>query len=792
MEFATGTYTGNGADDRWINGVGFEPDLVVVKGDSTVYAVFSTSAMDAGDTAYFNGPAANFQDAIQAFGADGFQVGTNANVNANGVEYYYAAFRDNGAGDFEVGSYTGDGNDDRSINIGMQPTILWIKRDGATRGVWRVEDNSGDDTLQFNNGANVTNCIQAFEANGFQIGTDSAVNTNGDTYQYCAWLDASGYIETGTYTGDGNDDRDINVGFEPDMVMVKGDTTQYAITRIDSMPAGDSGEVDNNALIADAIQDFEAGGNFEIGTHASVNTNGTDYYWAAWRKGESGTTTTTTSTTTTSTTTTTQTSTTTTTVTTTTTTTTTTTQTTTTTTTSSTTTTVTTSTTTTTQTTTTTTTQTSTTTTTTTVTTTTTTTTTSTTSTTTQSTTSTTTQTTTTLATAYPLTQTHEQSLSLTINVYKPDFSTGVYVPRGTYVGSIQGEINSYSHVIKASGGYWSSRFTIMDEQEKMESWLVGGLGRHVEVFDNALDKIWEGFVNQVDLTLGGLTVTRGPLLDTANSVTVVYSGTSTVTNPPVQGNRVFTAPANDADSQDKYGIITKILSAGGMMAENAEQVRDVYLAENKEPLTLQKIGGGGGLNVSLSCLGYAHWLNYPIAIVDEGTVSIHDQVANVLDLDPNGLFSSTNANISENTVQINAYDNKQRTAWTVIKALAALGDEGDNRYLFGVYSDRLARYEMAVMDRVEYRMYPGDPAWRVESTTGGHVWPWNVMPGRWMFLPSFLVGRAMPSDKRLDPRYVFIESVTYSAAMGLSVQGGRLDTISQKLAKLGLSGVGA
>jgi hypothetical protein len=41
---ASGTYAGNGADDRAITGVGFQPDLVIIKGDGGIgqEAVFKT------------------------------------------------------------------------------------------------------------------------------------------------------------------------------------------------------------------------------------------------------------------------------------------------------------------------------------------------------------------------------------------------------------------------------------------------------------------------------------------------------------------------------------------------------------------------------------------------------------------------------------------------------------------------------------------------------------------------------------------------------------------------------
>ena len=129
MQLVTGTYTGNGVDDRWINDPGFEPDLVIIKADAANAAVWRTSDMGVGESFWFSVYGGAYGNRIQDFGANGFQVGTNADVNANGVDYYWAAFRDTGAADFAVGTYTGDGADDRNITgVGFQPTILYILR----------------------------------------------------------------------------------------------------------------------------------------------------------------------------------------------------------------------------------------------------------------------------------------------------------------------------------------------------------------------------------------------------------------------------------------------------------------------------------------------------------------------------------------------------------------------------------------------------------------------------------------------------------------------------------------
>ena len=45
--------------------------------------------------------------------------------------YYYIAFRDNGAGDFKVGNYLGNGSDNRGITgFGFQPDFIHIMDGG--------------------------------------------------------------------------------------------------------------------------------------------------------------------------------------------------------------------------------------------------------------------------------------------------------------------------------------------------------------------------------------------------------------------------------------------------------------------------------------------------------------------------------------------------------------------------------------------------------------------------------------------------------------------------------------
>ena len=92
-------------------------------------------------------------------------------------------------------------------------------------------------------------------------------------------------MATGSYTGDAVDNRAISAGFQPNVVIVKADAAQVAITRTSSM-SGDASKLmtGTTALSTDRIQSLTATG-FTIGTNNQVNQNGTAYRWAAFKSG---------------------------------------------------------------------------------------------------------------------------------------------------------------------------------------------------------------------------------------------------------------------------------------------------------------------------------------------------------------------------------------------------------------------------------------------------------------------------------------------------------------------------
>jgi hypothetical protein len=111
-----------------------------------------------------------------------------------------------------IGSYTGDGTDNRTLNIGMRPDYVIVLSDKAQQPVQRFVDQVGDASFTFADGATLTNEIQSFGATGFTVGNADEVNKAGPgapTYYYVAWKITNGRIQTGSYLGDGADNRAI-------------------------------------------------------------------------------------------------------------------------------------------------------------------------------------------------------------------------------------------------------------------------------------------------------------------------------------------------------------------------------------------------------------------------------------------------------------------------------------------------------------------------------------------------------------------------------------------------------
>lgn len=388
----------------------------------------------------------------------------------------------------------------------------------------------------------------------------------------------------------------------------------------------------------------------------------------------------------------------------------------------------------------------------------------------------------------------------LPISIYKPSIiangSNVTYTPEGELLADTRME-GAFNFVLQANGGYWSLSLTMPEHQLDAENWIESGIGHHVVVRDEALVVIWEGFINQVSASLGGLAVTRGPLMDIATRASVVYSPLDDGLDVPAAGATTTTTVADNDASKLKYGVFEKVLSGSRVSDDNADYGRDSYLAENHRPQTSKQWSAGGAEpSVTIECLGYIHFLKNYIynQTATIGSVRISDITGSpklhaVLDADPNGLFSSANANLAQNYTLVAAVENQNNTAWSVVMGMVALGDASGNRFLLSVGKDRYIMYQQMPSD-LEYEQRLSDPAQIITTAGGQVVEPWNVEAGKWLLFTDFLIGKTIPSDLRDDPRALFIESNTYSAPYGTQLVGAKVSTAKQILARLGIGGI--
>ena len=388
-----------------------------------------------------------------------------------------------------------------------------------------------------------------------------------------------------------------------------------------------------------------------------------------------------------------------------------------------------------------------------------------------------------------------EQS-GLSISAWIPDIdvSTPLYVPRRTLVtDALAATLVSYHHDILADGGWWSADITFSAALEDAAVWFENGLNRHIEVYNASLENIWAGFVNQVTLSAGTLSAVRGPLMDVTNRVSVTYTPILDATTvPPIEGSETTTTIEDNDDSQALYGILEEVVSGGKLLddgtTDDAVQLRDTYLAENALPQASEEIdiSRSGAVTVQLDCLGYVHrFQKYIYQDTTAATVQVDAKIPLVIAADPNGLFSTDYSQIATNAVLTSRYEDDNRMAWDVLMQEVALGDAAYTRYTLGVYQDQQIVYA-AVPTTATYQHSILSQEMQVEQYgSGTPVAPWDVLPARWLFLYDFLPGRGQPAALRDDPRFVFIESVRFTAPNTVQLAGQKFSRIPQMIAQL-------
>ena len=216
---------------------------------------------------------------------------------------------------FTITLYAGNGSDDRSItnsaNAGnFKPDWVWGKnRSQAGRHTWS-DSSRGPTKNLFSERTDAesteADVLQAFETNGFQVGTDTRLNSNGDNFVAWQWK-ANGGSTTSfsassaqlagtrqsnttagfsiiTYTGDGNNNATIPHGLNsaPKFVIIKerGNATNWYVGHNSTFTTGEI-FLNLTSAVAAAFGPFNktapGSSNITLGTDGSVNGSSDTY-----------------------------------------------------------------------------------------------------------------------------------------------------------------------------------------------------------------------------------------------------------------------------------------------------------------------------------------------------------------------------------------------------------------------------------------------------------------------------------------------------------------------------------
>ena len=240
LYFQTKIYSGDGNDDRNIvfdvTDTSLQPNMLwSARRDSADNLSLYDSVRGDGKELRTAETGAQYDrsDNIQALNSNGFQVGTDGQVNASGGTYVSWAWKESATAGFDILTFEGNSTDDTDISHNLSAVPHWIicrNIDSAKDWcVYHHKNTSAPETdlLVLNTTAATSDSNdkwsdEAPTSSVFTVGDSSQLNASGDTSIAFLWSEKQGYSKFGTYEGNNNASGPyIYLGFKPAWFMTK-------------------------------------------------------------------------------------------------------------------------------------------------------------------------------------------------------------------------------------------------------------------------------------------------------------------------------------------------------------------------------------------------------------------------------------------------------------------------------------------------------------------------------------------------------------------------------------------
>ena len=248
---------------------------------------------------------------LSSFNSNGFSLGSANQTNRDNNIMCSWTFR-KAPGFFDVVTYAGNGTAGRTIshNLGSVPGFVMIKSTSHSTGWYCYHRSVGNDRYvqlnsdeaQSNSGFGIWNTTDPTSTE-FTLG-GGGWNVNKSGYNYVAYFFAhddqsfgtggdEAIIKCGSYTGSGSESTEIDLGFEPQWLLIKNISTSSTDWMLVDMIRGLPIERDstiihpnlNNAEDTDRRVAHLTPTGFKLGQPTTdVNGNGNDYIYIAIRR----------------------------------------------------------------------------------------------------------------------------------------------------------------------------------------------------------------------------------------------------------------------------------------------------------------------------------------------------------------------------------------------------------------------------------------------------------------------------------------------------------------------------